>query len=233
MIKVLLKSVLVMTAFSGCVFADNVSDAMTNEQASSAEANTQAFMESIQAYRQQSAGDKLARAATTYYYNTEESKIKALYGKWQVTYQTPQTKTGTLEVDGTFVDTSFGYKGWDSKSNISCYYEPKMLGSIYSYQCLHVTDSATNTSERFLFNLNGNSLIGKYHSGTAADFITKLNANQLYDFTGTTQKCTDSCYSEATGELIIPKVSASGKNYSVIMQRESNGLFSLKSANPL
>lgn len=233
MIKTLFKSALLVSTFSGFSLADNVPEAATGDQASASEANIEAFLEGIHIYQQQTSNGKLARATSTYYYNTDEAKIKTLYGKWQVSYQAPQPANSMLEVDGTFVDKNFGYYGWDSKSYFGCYYEPNIFNSIYSYQCLHVTDATAKISERFIFNISGNNLIGKYHTGTAADFITKLNANQLFDLTGTSKKCTDPCYDEFTGELNIPKVTASGKNYSVIMKRESNGLFSVRSVNAL
>ncbi|MEQ1637363.1 MAG: hypothetical protein ABL903_11775 [Methylococcales bacterium] len=233
MMKILLKSLLIVGACSNLGFADTAPEVIGGDQAIAAETNAQGFLESIQLFQQQSSNGKLARTTSTYYYNTDESKIKALYGKWQVNYLAPEPRNGILDVDGTFVDKNFGYYGWDSKSTFGCYYEPNQFNTIYTYQCLHATDASGKIFERFLFYINGNNLIGKYHSGTASDFITKLTANQLLDFTGSSKKCADSCYDDLTGELSIPKVSVSGKNYSVIMKRENNGLFSLKVINPL
>jgi hypothetical protein len=231
MITFLLKSGLIMSLFSSYAFADTVLEAATDEQR--AAANAQAHQDSVDQHRQHTVGGQFGRAASTYYYNADKSKIEVLYGKWQITIQTPQIKTESLEISATVTDKNFGYAGWDSKRSMSCFYEPNILHSIYNYECLHVTDATTGIAQRYLFNVNGTTLTGKYHEGTAADFITKLNANQLYNLSGSSQNSSEPYYNDANGELIIPKVSAFGKRYHVIMKQEKNGQFSLKSATPL
>lgn len=198
-----------------------------------AEATTQFHQESLRLLSQPTADGKWARASASHY-NADPASIQALYGTWQITVALPQPRIDTLQVDTTYTGQEVGYYGWDTKHNVGCYYEPNMFGSIYSYQCLYVVNSVTGISQRYLFNINGNTLTGKYHSGTSADFLSKLNANQLINLSGTNPaKSSDPSYSDRTGELMIPKVSVNGKNYSVIMQRQSNGQFSVKIANPL
>jgi hypothetical protein len=231
MLTFLLKSGLIMSLLSSYAFADAAPDATSDAQR--AAANAQAHQESVDQHRVHTNAGQFARAASTYYYNADTSKIDVLYGKWQITIQMPQIKTETLEISTTVTDKNFGYSGWDSKRSMSCFYEPKILHSIYNYECLHVTDATTGIAQRYLFNVNGTTLTGKYHEGTAADFITKLNANQLYNLSGSSQSIIEPYYNDVKGELIIPKVSAFGKRYRVIMKHENNGQFSLQSADPL
>jgi hypothetical protein len=161
--------------------------------------------------------------------------VELLFGKWQITVQTPQAISASLEIDYTFLDSTFGYYAWDSKYLRSCYYDPTdKLKSGYNYQCLHTIDANAKTAERFLFNVTGNTLTGKYHTGTSSDFITKLNANQLTPFKASNPNAVlDPVFNDLTGVLLIPKVNAYGKVYSVQMKREANGQFTLKSAEPL
>lgn len=213
----------------------NVATAADNAQALAVANNKQLYLESLDSAPSQ-ALNRQARAATDpYYYNNDKSKVELLFGKWQVTVQAPQPFSASLEIDYTFVDSIFGHYGWDSKSQRSCYYDPTdKLKSGYNYQCLHTLDANAKTAERFLFNVTGNTLTGKYHSGTSSDFITKLNANQLTPFKGTNPNAVlDPVFNDLTGELLIPKVNAYGKVYSVQMKREANGQFTLKSAEPL
>ncbi|MCX7089366.1 MAG: hypothetical protein NTV00_15110 [Methylococcales bacterium] len=229
MLKRLLKSGLLITALNGMALADSATENVAKQ------ANAQAYSESIDQYLRQTHNGLWARAATDpYYYNQDKSRIDALFGKWQVTIQAPQPFSASIEVDATFLDTNFGTYGWDSTHKSSCFYDPSdKLKSGYSYQCIHEVDANAKTYERYLFDIKGNIISGKYYKGTSGDFINKLNSNQLYNFSGSNSKCIEPCYNDSTGELLIPKVSASGKNYSVIMKRESNGLFSLTSAKPL
>lgn len=226
MIKLILKSMILTSVLSYVVFADEPAPSII-------ENNATAHQNSIQQFFLQSHPDKISRAAASYYNNTDKTVIEALYGTWQINIATPQPRIDTLQVDTNFVDKNFGYYGWDTKNSVGCYFEPKMLGSLYSYLCLY-TDKTANISHRWLFNISGTSLTGKYHAGTTEDFILKLNANQLTNISGINGlKTNEPYYNDANGELTIPKVSVSGKSYSVIMKRENNGLFSVKNANPL
>jgi hypothetical protein len=170
--------------------------------------------------------------------NADKSKIEYLYGKWQVTYKLNVTQTDTIEIDTTYQDTDRGYYGWDSKHAISCFYEPDLLGTIYSYECLHITqtnaDTAKTITQRYLFNINGNNLTGKYHSGNVNDFILALRANQLTDMTGFNPSSVAEVYfNDATGELVIPKITIQGKKYNATLKYEGGDVLRIKAVNPL
>lgn len=190
-------------------------------------------------------GGRYARA-TNYYNNTDKSKIEALYGTWRLTYKITNDQTDLLQVDSAANDSSFGYYGWDNTHAISCFYEPNLLGTPYSYQCLHIVDSKAGTAQRYLFNLNGNSLSGKYFIGTVEGFITAINSNKLIDLVGCNATAIGSCsagtpsnsnsdsvYNSATEEVSIPRVLVFGKAYSAVLKHEGNGILRLKTLNPL
>lgn len=204
--------------------------------AAEADAVTAYHAQSLEALLAALQGGKLPRAASSFYNNTDKSKIDILYGTWQLTYKDTAAHTDTLALDSTFNDSSFGYYGWDGKHALGCYYEPGILKTSYNYQCIHFVDANGQTVQRYLFNLNGNTLTGKYFSGTLDAFLTALNNNQLTDLAGTNGKAntaTDPVYDDNTKILSIPKVNALGKVYNAILVHEGNGLFRLKSANPL
>lgn len=169
--------------------------------------------------------------ASSYYYNNDLNKIKALYGNWQLIAQTAQPRRDILAVDSNFVDKNFGTYGWDTRQRISCFYEPQMLGSNYDYLCLQLTDSVAGTAKRYLFNLSKQTLSGKYHFGTAADFIKQLNSNKLYDLIGY-QNGTEPYYQESSSQLVLPSVAAFNKRYSVILQRQNDGKFNVQFSLP-
>lgn len=202
------------------------------------EALLSTHVETINLEHQLLPNGKMPRAASIYT-NNDKSKISDLYAIWKISYHTQNgTQTDTLEIDTTYQDPDSGYYGWDSKHAISCFYEPNLLGTPYSYECLHITQANTDVtktvSQRYLFSLNGNTLTGKYHSGTVNDFVLALRANQLSDLTGTTGSCsTEAYFNESSGELTLPKVTILGKKYTATLKYEGGDVLRLKKLNPL
>lgn len=233
MLNSLLKSAVLMICLSRVAVAEPDSTAnLSIERQIQLEATLQMQAETMQL--QQAHDGRFARATSTYYNNTDKFKIESLYGKWQVTYKLGSVQTDLIEIDSTIQDKDFGFYGWDNKHGISCFYEPSLLGTSYSYQCLHITDSTKGIAQRYIFNINGNNLSGKYFIGTVEDFINALRANQLVDLTGYNPNFTAETYfNEVTNELIIPKATVLGKKYNAILKYDGKDGLSIKSINPL
>jgi hypothetical protein len=231
--KIFLVSIIAsLSHFSFGVSADESPESSRAE----AEANLQHYTQNIEAWQTVIQGGKFSRAAAQYYNNTDKAKIEILFGKWQLQYKDTSLQSDTLELDSTENDTNFGYYGWDGKHRFSCFYEPKMIGTIYSYQCLHLVDTNTGIAQHYLFNLNGNSLSGKYFSGTVSQFLEAIKNNKLLDLSGNKSvsvSVNDSDYDDNSKILRIPKVSAFGNTYSVTLLHEGNGNFKLKTIDPL
>lgn len=185
---------------------------------------------------------KLPRATVVYYNNRDRAKIDSLNGKWQLSYSAngTQKQTDLLELDSVFDDKNFGFYGWDGKHSMSCFYEPNILGTIYNYQCLRIVDANTGTAQRYLFNLTGNTLSGKYYIGSVEGFITSIRNNQLITLEGCDSAIAGACaakpvtssnesvYNDKTSEVIIPRIMVFGKPYRAILQNEGNGILKVK-----
>lgn len=175
-----------------------------------------------------------ARATPNFYVNNDKTKIDTLYGQWQLNYTDTSPHSDILALESTLSSTDFGWYGWDGTHGLSCFYEPGIVGTSYSYQCLHLVDATSGIAQRYLFNLSGNTLTGKYYRGTIEGFFDSISKNKLLDLKGTkTNASNESDYNDTTKELYIPKVNALGKQYNALLIHEGNGVFRLKTLNPL